>query len=128
MRSDAGSRRAPAGMAACPSAVFTMITVQRALWLIRFGTLPSRNSLRPAMPALPTTSTSISCSSVASTIAIAGSSWITTCARPRSPATWVAYVCSSSAAPRARVASAAPNCVSVGLPGRITWTMWRSAS
>ena len=29
--------------------------------------------------------------------------------RPRSPATWVAYVCSSSAAPRARVASAAPN-------------------
>ena len=36
-----------------------MITVQRALWLIRFGTLPSRNSLRPAIPALPTTSTSI---------------------------------------------------------------------
>ena len=42
-----------------------MITVQRALWLMRLGTLPSRNSLRPAMPALPTTSTSIACSSAA---------------------------------------------------------------
>ncbi len=42
----------------CPLVVFTMITVQRALWLIRFGTLPSRNSFRPAIPALPTTSTS----------------------------------------------------------------------
>ena len=49
--------------------VFTMITVHRALWLIRFGTLPSRNSLRPAIPALPTTRTSMSCSSVACTIA-----------------------------------------------------------
>ena len=63
----------------CPSpAVLTMITVHRALWLMRLGTFPSRNSLRPAMPALPTTRTSIDCSSVASTIAIAGSSWITT--------------------------------------------------
>ena len=45
--------------------VFTMITVHRALWLMRFGTLPSRNSLRPAIPALPTTRTSMPCSSVA---------------------------------------------------------------
>ena len=56
-----------------------MITVQRALWLIRLGTFPSRNSLRPAMPAFPTTSTSISAASAACTIAIAGSSSITTC-------------------------------------------------
>ena len=70
--------------------VFTMITVHRALWLIRFGTLPSRNSLRPAIPALPTTRTSMSCSSVACTIARAGSSSITTWAKPRAPAIVVA--------------------------------------
>ena len=83
--------RAEAGLGAAATTwpspiVFTMITVQRALWLMRFGTLPSRNSLRPAMPALPTTSTSMACSCEASTIAIAGSSWITTCPRARSPA------------------------------------------
>ena len=89
-RSEAGARAAVAAPAACPSAVFTMMTVHRALWLIRFGTFPSRNSLRPAIPALPTTRTSIACSSVALTIAMAGSSLITTWARPRSPATWVA--------------------------------------
>ena len=72
-----------------PFVVFTMITVQRALWLIRFGTLPSRNSLRPAIPAFPTTSTSTAWSSEERTIAIAGSSSITTCACPRSPASWV---------------------------------------
>ncbi len=74
-------------VATWPFVVLTMITVQRALWLIRLGTLPSRNSLRPAIPALPTTRTSIPCSSVACTIAIAGSSSITTCALPLSPAT-----------------------------------------
>ncbi len=75
-------------VAAFPSGanVLTMITVHRALWLIRFGTLPRRNSLRPAIPALPTTRTSISSSSVACTIAMAGSSSTTTFACPRSPA------------------------------------------
>jgi hypothetical protein len=72
----------------CPFVVFTMITVQRALWLIRLGTLPRRNSLRPDMPALPTISTSIAWSSDECTIAIAGSSSITTWANPRSPASW----------------------------------------
>ena len=107
--------------------VFTMITVHRALWLMRFGTLPSRNSLRPAIPALPTTRTSMACSSVAWTIARAGSSSITTCARPRSPATWVAYDCSSSAAARARVTSAVPCSVSAGWSGITTWTTCSSA-
>ena len=32
------------------ASVLTMITVHRALWLMRFGTLPSRNSLRPGHP------------------------------------------------------------------------------
>ena len=81
-------RSAASRCGAAGAAVFTMITVHRALWLMRLGTLPSRNSLRPAIPALPTTSTSIACSSAASTIAMAGSSWITTWACPRSPATW----------------------------------------
>ena len=36
-----------------PSVVLTMITVQRALWLIRLGTLPSRNSLRPGHARVP---------------------------------------------------------------------------
>ena len=40
------------------SAVFTITTVQAALCETRFGTLPSRNSLRPLMPMLPTTRTS----------------------------------------------------------------------
>ena len=48
VRSDAGSWRARGTVRrSASSAVFTMITVQRALWLIRFGTFPSRNSLRP---------------------------------------------------------------------------------
>ncbi len=114
-RSSGSSSTAACTVVTSPSrVVFTMITVQRALWLMRFGTLPSRNSLRPAIPALPTTRTSMSCSSVACTIAIAGSSSITTCARPRSPAMVVAYDCSSSAAARARVASAVPCSVSAG--------------
>jgi hypothetical protein len=113
--------------AATPSVVLTMITVHRALWLMRFGTLPSRNSFRPAIPALPTTSTSISASSAAWTIAIAGSSSITTWARPRSPAIRSASIWSSSAALRARVASAAPNSVSALVDGNTTWTRWSSA-
>ena len=104
-----------------------MITVHRALWLIRLGTFPRRNSLRPAMPAFPTTSTSMSAASDAWTIAIAGSSSITTWARPRPPAIRSASCCRSSAAAAARVRSAAPNSVSVGLVGITTWTRCSSA-
>ena len=39
--------------------VLTMITVQRALCDTRLGILPRRNSRRPAMPRLPTTTASI---------------------------------------------------------------------
>ena len=58
---------------ASPGAVFTMITVQRALWLTRFGTFPSRNFFRPLMPRLPTTTTSTDSSSATRTMAWAGS-------------------------------------------------------
>src|SRR5439155_14911858 len=34
--------------------VCTITTVQGTLWEMRFGTLPSRNSLRPLIPTLPT--------------------------------------------------------------------------
>ncbi len=57
----------------------------------------------------------------------AGSSSITTCARPRSPAMLVAYSCSSSAAARARVTSAVPCSVSAGWSGITTWTTCSSA-
>src|SRR4051812_36040082 len=110
-----------------PSVVLTMITVQRALWLIRFGTFPSRNSLRPAIPALPTTSTSIAASPAAPTIAIAGSSSTTTWARPRRPASRSASDWRASAAAAARVRSAEPNSVSDGLLGTITCTRCSSA-
>ena len=104
--------------AATPSVVLTMITVHRALWLTRFGTLPSRNSLRPAMPALPTTSTSISASSSAAwTMAMAGSSSITTCARPRSPAIRRRRHLELVRGASARVASAAPDSVSAVVDG-----------
>ena len=49
----AETRRSPSSIA-----VFTMITVHLALWETRLGTLPRRNSLRPAIPTLPTTTTS----------------------------------------------------------------------
>ena len=111
-----------------PSVVFTMITVQRALWLMRFGTLPSRNSLRPAIPAFPTTRTSIAAASAAWTIAIAGSSSTTTWDLPRSPAIRSASRWSSSPADAARVRSAAPNSVSVGLAGTTICTRCSSAS
>src|SRR5262245_51937310 len=110
-----------------PSVVFTMITVHRALWLIRFGTLPSRNSLRPAIPALPTTRTSMRASSAAPTIAIAGSSSTTTWARPRPPASRSASAWRASADAAARVRSAAPNSVSEGWVGMITCTRCSSA-
>ena len=111
-----------------PSVVLTMITVQRALWLMRLGTLPNRNSLRPAMPAFPTTRTSISASSAAPTIAIAGSVSTTTCDRPRSPASRRASTRSDSEAAEARVRSLLPNSVSTGFVGTITWTRCSSAS
>src|SRR5581483_7019740 len=56
------------------SAVFTITTVQRALCDTRLGTLPSRNSLRPLMPMLPTTRTSAFSAAAAETIAADGSS------------------------------------------------------
>src|SRR6185437_12757946 len=76
-----GSRRFCFGS----SAVFTITTVHRALCETRFGTFPSRNSLRPLIPMLPTTSTSASSASAASTIAVAGSSPAVTRARVPGP-------------------------------------------
>ena len=101
-----------------PSVVLTMTTVQRALCEIRFGTLPSRNSLRPLMPAFPTTRTSAPSSMAASTIARGGSGWMRTRARPRSPA--------SSRASSRRLASASAMSTSPFSAG-ITWTMTSSA-
>ena len=83
--------------------------------------------MRPAIPAFPTTSTSTAWSSDERTIAIAGSSSITTWANPRAPASCVVYTCSSSAALCARVASAAPCSVSAACCGTITCTTWSSA-
>ena len=57
-----------------PSEVSTMTTVHGALCETRFGTLPSRNSRRPLMPTLPTTSTSAFSCAAARTIASDGSS------------------------------------------------------
>src|SRR6185503_4775383 len=65
--------------------VWTITTVQGALCETRFGTLRSRNSRRPLIPTLPTTSTSAFSRRAASTIASAGSSPETTAARLRSP-------------------------------------------
>src|SRR4029079_5409915 len=65
--------------------VWTITTVQGALCETRFGTLRSRNSRRPLMPTLPTTSTSAFSRRAASTIASDGSSPETTAARLRSP-------------------------------------------
>ena len=54
---DAGPRRAavaPPVTTVCPSpAVFTMITVQRALWLMRFGTLPEQELLAARHAGVP---------------------------------------------------------------------------
>ena len=63
--------------------MFTITTVQRAACETRFGTLPSRNSVRPPMPALPTTSTSALSSSAARTMPAAGSGSTRTTARAR---------------------------------------------
>ena len=60
--------------------VLTITTVQRAACETRFGTFPSRNSLRPCMPAFPTTSTSACCSSAPSRSRRTG---LRTPARPR---------------------------------------------
>ena len=118
----AGRRPRRPRVGAAASVVFTMITVQRALWLMRFGTLPSRNSLRPAMPALPTTRTSISCSSVACDDRHgAGRRRSPRGARPRSPATWRRVRLQLVARRRHAVTSAVPDCgVASGCLGGIT--------
>src|SRR5262249_11304553 len=79
------------------SAVLTITTVQRAMCDTRFGMFPSRNSRRPLMPRLPTTSTSTRSDSAAATIAAAGSSPSTTTAR--APGTTSSTYRSSSAIP-----------------------------
>ncbi len=108
-------------------AVFTITTVQRALCEMRLGTLPSRNSLRPLMPALPTTRTSAPASSASRTIDMAGSSSTMTRAEPRVPASSCARAVSSAAAKEARVASAWPASVPGSFWGSSTWMTSRSA-
>ena len=71
--SPASSTCSGSGFGTAPSVVLTMTTVQRAACEMRFGMLPSRNSFRPPMPALPTTSTSACSSSTVRTTAPATS-------------------------------------------------------
>ncbi len=111
--------RAGVTIVCIPSVVLTITTVQRALCEMRFGTLPSRNSLRPLMPAFPTTSTSAFSSAAASTIACGGSGWTRTLAWPRSPAISRASSWRLSSAP---AMSTSP------LAAGITWTMTSSAA
>ena len=111
------------------AAVLTMITVHRALWLMRLGTLPSRNSLRPAMPALPTTKTSIDCSSAGLHDRHRGVVVDRPRGRGRGPRRPGGRRCPVPR-PRsaARVASAAPYWVTPGFcVTSTTWTMWSSA-
>ena len=115
------------GPAPSPATVFTMTTVQRALCEMRLGTLPSRNSLRPLIPALPTTRTSAPASSAARTMAVAGSASTTTRAEPRVPASCSARWVSSDAANEARVASACPASVPGVFWGSRTWMTSSSA-
>src|SRR5207245_2171407 len=76
--------------------VLTITTVRRVPCETRFGTLPSRNSLRPLMPTFPTTTTSTSSLSAASMIAFPGSSPTTTVPNPLSPASSCAWRTRSS--------------------------------
>lgn len=110
-----------------PSAepVLTMMTVHRALWLMRFGTLPRRNCRRPAMPAFPTTRTSAASSLAARTIAIAGSSSNTTFPRARCPAIDRACVIRS---PVSDARSGRGDSGGLSARGMMTWTTCSSAS
>ena len=75
-----GGRRRRSRVARPGAPVFTTVTVQRARCVTRLATLPSRNSLRPRIPLLPTTSTSAPTSSAAATISSAIASPATTLA------------------------------------------------
>ena len=81
------------------SAVLTMITEHRALWEMRLGTLPRRNSRRSCHAQVPDHDDvhALGLSAV-STMAAAMSLATTTLALPRSPASSSAYVLRSSAA------------------------------
>ena len=107
--------------------VLTMMTVQRALCEMRFGTLSSKNCVRPCIPALPTTRTSAPASSAVLTMTFAASSSTNTLALPRTPASSEAMRESSDAALRARVPAAAPASVVPRAPVGSTWMISSSA-
>ena len=107
--------------------VFTMMTVQRALCEMRFGTLSRRNSVLPCIPAFPTTRTSAPASSAVRTMTFGASSSTSTLALPRTPASSAAMRESSDAALRARVPAAAPASVVPRAPVGRTWMISSSA-
>src|SRR6478735_6799959 len=81
-RARPSSRRSSSSVSGSASGapVFTTVTVHWARCVTRLATLPSRNSLRPRMPLLPTTRTSAPAASAASTISSAIASPATTLA------------------------------------------------
>src|SRR5207248_867659 len=96
--------------------VWTITTVQCALWETRFGTFSSRNSLRPLMPTLPTTITSTSSAFATSTMTRAGSLPWAASGLASGPTTSSVYAASS-------------RCVSdLFIPSRTDWQTTSSAS
>src|SRR6266566_1637231 len=96
--------------------VRTITTVQVASWETRLGTFSSRNSLRPLMPTLPITITSMSSAFARSTITRAGSFPCAASGRASGPTTCSVY-------------SASSRCVSaLFIPSRTDWQTTSSAS
>src|SRR5439155_27071556 len=96
--------------------VWTITTVQVALWEMRLGTCSCRNSLRPLMPTLPTTITSMFSALARSTITRAGSFPCAASGLAAGPTTCSVYSASS------RWVSA------LFIPSRTDWQTTSSAS